>query len=105
MRYPRRVRFVVRSLACALVAIAIPVALGTAAGRLGVILGAVLGIAAILWLWLWLPRTAHAVFEAGRYANAARRYRILVALAWSPERERAAQLSRAGCRLAANDRV
>ena len=80
---------------------AIPVVLGSALGRPWIFLGAVLSIAGTVWLVLWLPRAAHGAFEAARYANAARRYRVIASTAFSPARERAAVLSRAGCDLAA----
>jgi predicted Zn-dependent protease len=97
------VRFVARILGWSSAMIALPVALGAAAGRLGAVIGACAGLAATLWLWLWLPRSAHAAFAAGRHARAARRYRVLGALAGTSRRERAARLSRAGCHVAAND--
>ena len=78
-----------------------PVLLGAALGRRGIPIGAVLATAATAWLVLWLPRTAHAAFEAARYARAARRYRVIAALAFTAARERAAVLSRAGCDVAA----
>ena len=43
-----------------------PVLLGAALGRRGIPIGAVLATAATAWLVLWLPRTAHAAFEAAR---------------------------------------
>ena len=49
---------------------------------------------------LWLPRSAHAAFETGRYGRAARRYWVAGLLTWSPGRDRAARLSRAGCAIA-----
>jgi thioredoxin-like negative regulator of GroEL len=49
---------------------------------------------------LWLPRSAHAAFEAARYRRAARRYWLCGVLTWSPARDRAARLSRAGCAIA-----
>jgi len=82
--------------ACALV----PWLLGAALGRTWIAIGVALAIAATGWLLLWLPRTAHAAFEAGRYARAARRYRLITALAFTAARERAALLSRAGCHVA-----
>ena len=97
------VRFLVRIVAWTAVAITVPILLGAALGRLGGIVGAVASVIATLWLWLWLPRTAHAAFEAGRYAPAARRYRILGALAATRDRERASLLSRAGCHVAAGE--
>lgn len=75
--------------------------LGVAFGRLGGVIGAGVAIVALLWVWLWLPRAAHTAFEAGRYARASRRYRLLGALAGSVARRRAALLSRAGCQIAA----
>jgi len=59
-----------------------------------------LAVLATMWLVLWLPRAAHGAFEAARYANAARRYRLIAATAFSAARERAALLSRAGCDIA-----
>jgi predicted Zn-dependent protease len=78
-----------------------PVLLGRALGRPWIFLGAVLAIAVTVWLVLWLPRAAHAAFEAARYARAARRYRLIAAVAFTTARERAAVLSRAGCDVAA----
>ena len=90
-------RFVTRIVGWAAAMLALPAALGAAAGPLAAVLGAAGSLLATLWLWLWLPRSAHAAFEAGRHARAARRYRMLGALAGTLRRERAAQLSRAGC--------
>lgn len=81
-------------------AIAVPGVL-TAAGRPWGLVGIGLVAAISLWLVLWLPRAAHAAFEAGRHAEATRRYRILAVTAFTASRERAAQLSRAGCDIAA----
>src|SRR5688572_27760848 len=66
--------------------------------------GAVIALIATLWLLLWLPRSAHAAFQAGRFERAARRYRLIVTLAFTQARERAAILSRAGCEVAAGRR-
>ena len=96
-------RFVLRIVAWTATAIAVPILLGAALGRLGAVFGAVASVIATLWLWFWLPRTAHAAFEAGRYAESSRRYRILGALAVSLDRERASLLSRAGCHVAAGE--
>lgn len=90
-------RFVARISACAAVVLALPFVGGAAFGRPGALAGAGLGVLAVLWLWLWLPRVAHDAFEAGKYAVAARRYRLLLAIAPTAARERAALLSRAGC--------
>jgi predicted Zn-dependent protease len=104
------VRFVARILACALIVLLLPIAGGNLMGRAGVLAGVGLGVLALLWLWLWLPRLAHRAFEAGKYAGAHRRYRVLGMLATTSARERAAVLSRAGClvadgRLAAAERL
>jgi tetratricopeptide (TPR) repeat protein len=79
----------------------VPALLGSALGRPWIGIGVVAAIAATLWLVLWLPRAAHAAFEAGRYPRARRRYRMIAALAFTAARERAAVLSRAGCEVAA----
>jgi len=91
------VRFALRILGWLTGALALVVALGTVAGRLGALLGLAGAVAATLWQWLWLPRSAHAAFEAGTFTRAARRYRILGLLAGTRARERAALLSRVGC--------
>jgi hypothetical protein len=83
-------------LACALTPIAL-----SSIGRSWIALGAGLAIAGTLWLLLWLPRAAHAAFNAGRHARAARRYGVIAGLAFTSRRERAAALSRAGCAVAA----
>jgi len=61
---------------------------------------AAFGFGLALFTWLLLPRLAHAAFEAGRYARASRRYRVIEVLAPSARRRRAARLSRAGCAVA-----
>ena len=63
--------------------------------------GILLAMAATTWVVIWLPRSAHRAFEAARYKVATRRYRMLVALAFTHRRERAAILSRTACHLAA----
>jgi predicted Zn-dependent protease len=75
--------------------------LGVALGQLWIAPGVAASVLATLALVLWLPRAAHAAFEAARYPRAARRYRLIAASAFSAARERAALLSRAGCDLAA----
>jgi predicted Zn-dependent protease len=92
-----RVRYAVRILVWITAALALPVALGGMAGQVGALVGAAGAVVATLWLWLWLPRSAHAAFEAGRFARAARRYRVLGWTAGSAARERSALLSRTGC--------
>lgn len=75
--------------------------IGSAISRGAIGIGATIAVAATVGLVLWLPRAAHAAFEAARYREASRRYRIIASLAFTPARERAAQLSRAGCAIAA----
>jgi predicted Zn-dependent protease len=75
--------------------------LATVAGGAGALGGFGLGVVAVLYVWLWLPRAAHAAFEATSYDAAARRYRVLEVMAPTAARERAALLSRAGCAIAA----
>lgn len=82
---------------------AAPIALGAAWGRRGAWIGVLLAAAATGWLLVWLPRAAHGAFEAARFARAARRYRLIGALAFTRGRERAAALSRAGCSVAAGE--
>lgn len=93
-------RFVARIALCALVVLALPAGGAAIFARAGAAVGIGLAVVATLWLWLWLPRSAHAAFEAGKYRAAARRYRLLGALAASRARERAALLSRGGCAVA-----
>jgi predicted Zn-dependent protease len=83
--------------------VAVPVVLGALAGGLGAVLGAAFAIVAALYAWLWLPRSAHGAFQAGRFARATRRYRVLGWIAVSAARERSALLSRAGCAVAAGE--
>jgi len=90
-------RFVVRVLSWVTGALALPVVLGGIGGHAGLIVGVAAAVVGTLWLWLWLPRSAHAAFEAGRFARAARRYRLLGLVASSAARERSALLSRTGC--------
>ena len=80
----------------------VPIVLASALGNFGLLVGLAADLLVTLWVWLWLPRTAHSVFETGRFANAARRYRILATLTRSAERERAARLSQIGCAIAAD---
>lgn len=82
-------------LACAAAPIVLRAVLGRGWGAIGVI-GVVL---ATVWLVIVLPRSAHRAFEAARWRRAARRYRMLAALAFSGHRERAAQLSLAACEI------
>src|SRR2546426_1006918 len=96
-------RFVARNALWIAGAMAVPVAAGVAFGRLGALIGVMIALLATLWLWLWLPRAAHGAFEAGKYARAARRYRVLSVLGGSAARERSALLSRAGCFVAAGE--
>lgn len=93
-------RFALRILGWLTGALALVVALGTVGGQLGAFVGLAAVVAATLWQWLWLPRSAHAAFQAGRFTRAARRYRILGFVAGTHARERSALLSRIGCRVA-----
>ncbi|MDX2088458.1 MAG: tetratricopeptide repeat protein [Kofleriaceae bacterium] len=78
-----------------------PIVLGSLFGPRWVAVGIVLATLLTLALVMWLPRSAHAAFAAGRFPRAARRYRILASLAFTGPRERAAILSRAACDLGA----
>jgi hypothetical protein len=96
----------VRYLAVAawLVALVAAVAVGGAiGGRAGTFAGVGAALAAVIAAWLWLPRSAHAAFDDGHFARAARRYRAVGILATTSARARAALLSRAGCRVAQGD--
>ena len=95
------VRYVARTLGWLIALIVLAVVLASVLGNFGLLVGIVVDGLAMLWTWLWLPRSAHGAFAAGRFANAARRYRILGAVTRSAERERAALLSRIGCAIAA----
>jgi len=79
---------------------AVPALLGVALGRRWILLGVALAVLGTAWLVLWLPRAAHGAFERARYAIAARGYRLIASSAFTPARERAALLSRAGCDIA-----
>ncbi|HEX3475271.1 MAG TPA: tetratricopeptide repeat protein [Kofleriaceae bacterium] len=103
-------RHVARLAAWASACGAVPALVGVAPGRPWILSGVAAAVAATVWLLLWLPRAAHAAFETARYAPAARRYRLIAALAFTAARERAALLSSAGCdvatgRLAAAERI
>jgi predicted Zn-dependent protease len=78
----------------------LPALLGAVLGRPWILSGVAAAVAGTVWLLLWLPRAAHAAFEADHHGPAARRYRAIAALAFTPARERAALLSRAGCEVA-----
>jgi len=83
--------------------IALPILLLSLLAQIGLVLAIFLDLVAVLWVWLWLPRSAHAAFLAGKHRAAARRYRTIAAVTRSTERERAARLSRIGCQVAAGD--
>lgn len=103
LRYDAGVRFALRIVGWLTAMLALVVGLATVGGRLGALVGLVAAIAATLWQWLWLPRSAHAAFGDGKFARAMRRYRVLGWVAGTQARERAALLSRAGCHIALND--
>jgi predicted Zn-dependent protease len=96
-------RFLLR-IACILaVLLALPVIGAMLLGRGGAIGGVVLSLLFLLYLWLWLPRLAHAAFEAGKFNIAARRYVWLQRVSHNAARERLALLSRVGCAVSAGD--
>lgn len=97
MRFAARLILIVAAL------LVVPVVGATLGGRGGAMAGVAASLLAVLHLWLWLPRIAHAAFEAGKWRVAARRYRWLQRLASTAARERAALLSRAGCCVSSND--
>lgn len=101
--YARRVaaRHLGRIVGWGAACVVVPAVLGSALGRSGLATGAGSAVLVTLVLVLWLPRAAHAAFDAARYGDAARRYRVIAATAFTAARERAALLSRAGCDLAA----
>jgi predicted Zn-dependent protease len=96
-----RYAWCVRLVAWLLFAVTLPLALGGVAGALGALAGALAIGVAMLWVWLWLPRRAHAAFDRGQLGKAARRYRTIAWLTRSRERARAALLSQIGCHVAA----
>lgn len=96
-------RFLLRIACIVAVLLALPFVGATLLGRAGAIAGVVLSLLSLLYLWLWLPRLAHAAFEAGKFAVAARRYHWLQRLAHNALRERLALLSRVGCAVSAGD--
>jgi predicted Zn-dependent protease len=98
--FSEAVRFALRIAVCVILVMLLPLAGAAVMNRMGAFAGASLGLVFALWLWLWLPRAAHDAFEAGKYAAAYRRYRLLGLLAMSRARERSALLSRAGCLVA-----
>ncbi|HEY4241056.1 MAG TPA: hypothetical protein VGM88_14635 [Kofleriaceae bacterium] len=91
------VRHVLRLAGWCTLCVAAPVVARTVMARNGVSTGIAIAVAATGALVVWLPRAAHGAFEAGRFARARRRYRLLAAAAFSPSRERAARLSLTGC--------
>lgn len=84
--------------------VAAPMLLGAMFGPRWIAVGLLVAVLATLWLLLWLPRSAHKAFETARFPQAARRYRLLVILAFSATRERAAVLSRGACEVARGQR-
>jgi predicted Zn-dependent protease len=93
-------RHVARVAVWGVACVALPAALSATLGPRWILAGLV-GAGLATWgLLVWLPRAAHAAFDAGSYRRAARRYRVIGAGAFTAARERAALLSRAGCQLA-----
>src|SRR5258705_1516351 len=101
--YPASVglRFFGRIFAWITILVVDVMAFGVGMGRIGVFVGLLFAVLSTLWMWFWLPGSAHRAFERGLLDRAARRYRYVGALAFTPTRERAALLSRAGCHVAA----
>jgi predicted Zn-dependent protease len=97
------VRYVLRVAGILLTLTFLVVATTAVLGRSGAFAAISLSALAILYIWFWLPRLAHAAFEAGKFVVAARRYRWLERLAPSALRKRAARLSLSGCCVATND--
>jgi hypothetical protein len=95
------VRFVVRILAWVAIVILDVTVFAVGMGQIGIVVGVAFALLSTLWMWFWLPGSAHRAFDRGLLDRAARRYRYLGALAFTPARERAALLSRAGCHVAA----
>lgn len=100
---PVALRHVARLAGWSTLCLAMPFALAASLGRRGAWLGVGLALLANLWVVLWLPRSAHRAFEVGRFKRAGRRYRIVGLCSFTTTRERAATLSRAGCRIAAGE--
>jgi predicted Zn-dependent protease len=96
-------RFLARITCIVALLVALPGVGATLLGRAGAIAGVVLSLLWLLYLWLWLPRLAHAAFEMGTFVVASRRYRWLARLAPTATRERAALLSLIGCSVAAGE--
>lgn len=90
-------QYVARILGYAVLVAVVPFVGGAVAGKPGAFGGVAVGMLFVLWVWLWLPRLAHAAFETGKFSRAMRRYRLLGLLSTSRGRTRAALLSRAGC--------
>ncbi len=80
--------------------LAAPAVLGALFGPRWIAIGTIVALAATVWLLFWLPRSAHAAFQAARFAKANRRYRLLGMFAFTRSRDRSALLSRAGCDVA-----
>nr|MBA3455587.1 hypothetical protein [Deltaproteobacteria bacterium] len=68
---------VARAVGWSLGCVIAPILLGAMFGPRWGGVGAVIALTATLWLLLWLPRSAHAAFQAGRFERAARRYRLI----------------------------
>ncbi|MBX3157879.1 MAG: tetratricopeptide repeat protein [Deltaproteobacteria bacterium] len=94
-------RHALRLVAWTLGCIALPLALRDALGKPWGSIGVAIVATLTGWILLYLPRTAHAAFDATRFPLAYRRYRTLRALAFTRRRERAAHMSCVACRLAA----
>ena len=98
-------RFVLRFAGLAFCVLFVPAVLAIYIGRYAAVLGVGFSVVFGLWVYYWLPRSAHAAFDTGRFKTAARRYRALHQLATSTGRERFALISQIGCAVASDDRA
>jgi predicted Zn-dependent protease len=92
--------YAVRAIGWTVACFAVPAVLGALLGPRWIAIGALAVIIATLWLVFWLPRSAHAAFQAARFSRATRRYRLLESLAFTRSRALSALLSRSGCEVA-----
>lgn len=77
------------------VAVLLAVVYGRAVGLL-----ALLALAVVpLWMWFWLPRSAHRAFRTGNHARARWQYRVLGLVSLSQQARAAAGVSLAACYL------
>lgn len=92
--------YALRAIAWTVGCLAAPAVLGALFGPRWIAIGVFVAIAATVWLWFWLPRSAHSAFEAAKFMRASRRYRVLGLFAFTRNRDLSSLLSRAGCEVA-----